>query len=446
VLSPQDIKNLEEILKSMVGAMKSITLYPAGHPSVKKPLQGCMELMKNTLFLLPRLTMSTMEGILVLAERPFYDTNIHAKEILERLGARKIGQVDFHPGLSESELSIFLQILNMDPKSLDEAGGFAKELKKRGVEHITTRAAKEVYDNAINVMEEVLHEVRMGRIPESSGAIQVVEEIKELMATEKNALVGLSLIKNYDEYLFNHSVNVSVLALALAGEVKVPSEDLNDIGLAGLLHDIGKTQTPKEITLKPGKLTPDEWIEMKKHPVKSQEIVSKMEGISELTSRLVLEHHVHFDQKGYPEFPEGHKVHDYSQLITVADTYDAMTTLRPYQAAFTPKEALDLMEKKLVGKIIDPQYFNAFVKMIGIYPVGTLVRLDTNEIALVVDVSSGNYLFPRVKVVSDPSGKRLTEAIELDLATLDETMGDIKRMIVSTVDPLLANIDTAQYL
>lgn len=445
-LSPQDVKNLEEILKNMVGAMKSMGLYPAGHPSVKKPRQACLDLMKNMLLLSPKLSLTAMEGILVVAERPFYDTNIHSKEMLERLQSRKIGQVDFHHGLNEGELSAFLQILNLDPKALEDAGGFAKELKKRGVEYITTRAAREVYDNALNVVEEVMHEVRMGRIPESSGALQVVEELKDLMGTEKNALVGLSLIKSYDEYLFNHSVNVSVLALALAGEVNVPAEDLNHIGLAGLLHDIGKTHTPKEITLKPGKLTPEEWAEMKKHPIRSQEIVSKMDGISDLTSRLVLEHHIHFDKKGYPELPEGHKVHAYSQLISVADTYDAMTTLRPYQAPFAPKDALDLMEKKLVGKIIDPQYFEAFVKMLGIYPIGTLVRLDTNEIALVVDVSSGNYLLPRVKVVSDPSGKRLVEAIDLDLAGLDETMGDIKRAIVSTVDPLLANIDTTQYL
>ena len=234
--------------------------------------------------------------------------------------------------------------------------------------------------------------------------------------------------------------------LALAEEVKVPQEDLNHIGLAGLLHDIGKVQTPKEITLKPGKLTPEEWTEMQKHPIVSRDIVSKMEGISELTARIVLEHHVHFDKKGYPAMPEGHKMHAYSQLISIVDTYDAMTTMRPYQAPFTPKEALDLMESRLVGNTIDPQYFEAFVKMLGIYPIGTLVRLDTNEIALVVDINSDNYLLPKVKIVSDPDGNRLPEAMELDLSSLDESLGDIKRNIVSTVDPLLANIDTTQYL
>jgi putative nucleotidyltransferase with HDIG domain len=445
-LAPQDAKNLEELLKNIVGAMKSVVLYPPGHPSVKRPITACMDIIKNLLLYLPKVNFSHVEGILVVCEKPFYDTNIHARELVSRFSARKIDHVDIFPAVTEDELSAFLQILNMEPKALEEAGGLAGELKKRGVQNIRSKSVRQIYDHAVAVVEEAMQEVRLGRIPESSGAIQVVEEMKDAVLSDKRALVGLTLIKSYDEYLFNHSVNVSVLSLALAEEVNVPKEDLNAIGLAGLLHDIGKTRTPKEITLKPGKLTKEEWEEMKKHPLASYEIVSKMDGISELTAKIVLEHHVHFDMKGYPELPEGHKVHTYSQLISVADTYDAMTTLRPYQAPFTPKEALDLMEKKLVGQTIDPQYFNAFVKMLGIYPVGTLVRLDTNEIALVVDVSSRNYLLPKVKIVIDPTGKRLPEAVEIDLASLDESLGDIKRTIVSTVDPLLVNIDTSQYI
>lgn len=445
-LSQQDVKNLEKILKHLVAALKGMALYPSGHPSVKKPLQSCLGEFNKLLVFLPKISFVTMEGILIVAERPFYDTNIQAKELLDRFEARNISQVDFVTGLMENELAGFFDILNMDPAALERAGGFKKELKNRGIEHIRSQAPREIYDNALVVVKDVLNEVRMGRIPDSGGAMQVVEEMKEMVLSDKGALLGLSLIKSYDDYLFNHSVNVSVLSLALAEALGVPREDLNHIGMAGLLHDIGKIKTSKDIIHKPGKLDQEEWEKMRQHPIESKEIISKMEGISELTMKIVYEHHTHFDQKGYPELPDGHQAHTYSQLVGLADTYDAMTTLRPYQAPFMPKEALDLMEKKLVGNSINPEYFQTFVKMLGIYPVGTLVRLDTNEIAVVTEVIGGNYLFPRVKVVSDPSGKKLPEPLELDLSALDESLGDIPRNIVSTVDPLLANIDAAGYV
>ena len=445
-LSPQEEQKLSDALKFLTGAIKGMALYPPGHPSVRRPLTACYESIKPLLRFLGKLSFTTMEGILVLAERPFYDTNIHAKDLLKRFEDRNITHVDLMDGLTIDELETFAFILQMDPRALEAAGGLSKELKNRMVEHIHASNVRQVYNTAINVIEDMLRETRMGRIPSSEDAIGVVEDMKDLVLTDKGALVGLSLIKSYDEYLFNHSVNVSVLTLALADEVGVPQEHLSVIGLAGLLHDLGKIQTPKEIVNKPGKLNSEEWEIMKEHPVKSYELVKKMAGVPEMTARIIFEHHVHFDHQGYPKLPEGQKAHPYSQIITIADTYDAMTTLRPYQQAFTPKEALDKMEQDLVGKTIDPAYIEAFVKMLGIYPMGTLVRLDTNEIALVVDVHPENYLLPKVKVVMDPTGRRLPEAMDMDLAKISQMEGETPRNIVSTVDPLLINIDTTQYL
>jgi len=444
--SPQEEQKLADTLKFMMGALKGMALYPPGHPSVHRPLTACYEALAPLLRLMGKLSMTSMEGILIFAERPFYDTNIHAAELLKRLEDRSVNHVEFIDGMTMQELGEFLNVLQIDPAKLEAAGGLTKELKKRNVEYIRSSNAGQVYDNAIGAVEDILQEARMGRIPSTEDAAEVVEEMKDLVLTDKGALVGLSLIKSYDEYLFNHSVNVSVLSLALADEVEVPKEHLSDIGLGALLHDIGKVETPKEIIRKPGKLNPEEWDIMREHPIKSHEIVKKMTGISEMAARIVYEHHVRFDHKGYPSLSEGQKTHPYSQIVTIADTYDAMTTLRTYQNAFNPKEALDLMEQKLVGATIDPVYFDGFVKLLGIYPVGTLVRLDTNEIALVIDVRPENYLLPKVKIVMDPAGKRLPEPVEMELARIDPAAGETPRNIVSTVDPLLANIDTSQYL
>lgn len=445
-LSPQEERKLGEFLKFLVGTIKGMALYPPGHPSVSKPLDSSFEALQSLLGFLNKVTLTTMEGIIILAERPFYDTNVHARELLKRFDDRDTSQVEFLPGLSRDELGEFANILMMDPKKLEEAGGLAKELKNRGVVHIRTSNARQIYSNAISAVEEILKETRMGRIPSSEDAIEVVEDMKTVILEDKGALVGLSLIKSYDDYLFNHSVNVSVLSLSLADEVKVNREHLSDIGLGAILHDIGKVHTPKEIIHKPGRLNDEEWKIMKQHPVKSYEIVKKMSGVSDIAARIVFEHHVRFDLKGYPQLPEGQQLHPYSQIVTIADTYDAMTTLRPYQRAYAPKEALDMMEATLVGKTIDPRYFDAFVRLLGIYPVGTLVRLDTNEIAVVTDVSPRNYLLPKVKIVVDPAGKRLPEPMDVDLAGADAPAGEAPRTIISTVDPLLSNIDVNAYL
>jgi len=287
----------------------------------------------------------------------------------------------------------------------------------------------------------VLSEVRLGKIPRAEKAKKVVKDLSEQVFRDKTALLALTLLKSYDNYLFNHSVNVSVLSLALAETLKVPKQDLEDIGLAGLLHDIGKTMIPKSIILKPYKLTPEEWQMVKEHPIKSAEIVSKMEGVSELCARLVYEHHINYNRQGYPQLEEGRQVHPYSKIITIADCYDAITTLRPYQKPFPPREAMRIMES-LAGKVIDPVYFQEFVRMLGIYPVGSLVRLDSGEIAVVVETHSHAPLSPRIKIIIDELGRRLAEPIEIDLSEEKEA----KKSIVAPTDPLLYDIDPAEFL
>lgn len=434
----------EEILKNMMAALKGLTLYPPKHPSVSKPIKELYGLISGHLSVDHKLTFSVIEGVMVVSGEPYYDTVLPAREMMERFEEKKLSNVDFMKGVTEEEVKDFLEILNMESAALEAKGGVAGELANRNVTRIVLKSAKQVYNKAVDTVKGLLHEARLGKIPNSDKAIQMINEITEKVIEEKPAMLGLTMIKNYDEYLFNHSVNVSVLSISLAESVDVPKEDLQDIGLAGLLHDIGKTATPIEIIRKPGKLNPEEWEAMKMHPVKSAEIARKMKGISELTSRLIYEHHVNYDMKGYPKLPEGQGIHPYTKIIEVADCYDAMTTLRPYQKQFTPKEALEIMQN-IVGKVVDPQYYESFVRMIGIYPIGTLVRLDNNEIALIMEAKVEDELKPKIKIILDRDGNHLPRPLVIDLESdgRGSAVGPVK--IVSTVDPLLLNVDIAEY-
>ena len=436
-------EQLEAVLVSIMATAKNYELYPPDHPSVRRPLAHSHQLMAGLLRLYGMLSIGVVDEVLVFEGTPFYSSQIAIKELQGRLEARRISALEIHDGLSLEEYSAFIRMLNEDPAEVKKATAVSAALHQRGIEHIVAKDSREVYNNALEAVGEVLRESRLGRIPKAAKAKNAVADLKRLILRDRPALLALTLMKSYDDYLFNHSVNVSVLSLALAQAMGVPEDDLSEIGLAGILHDIGKTLTPKNIILKPGRLNDDEWEIMRQHPVKSAEIVTQMEGVSPLVARMVMEHHVNFNLEGYPELELGRRPHPYSKIITVADCYDAITTMRPYQKPFHPRDAMRIMEG-LAGKVIDPKYFEEFVKMLGIFPIGTLVRLDTNEVGVVVETRAETPLLPRIRVIFDPESRPLPVPFELDLAKPAEPPGD-SRNIVSTVDPLLYNVDPANF-
>jgi putative nucleotidyltransferase with HDIG domain len=437
-------EKLESVLIGLMAAAKNMALYPAVHPSVQQPLARCFQELSELLRQKGKLALGVVEQVVVFEGIPFYSSHPAIQDLQRRFERLQINALEIHEGITEEEWAAFIRLLNEDPAAVLKAGAFSSALHERGLEHILSKDAREVYNVALQAAGEALQEARLGRIPRSDKAKAAVEDLKRLLAADQPALLALTLIKSYDNYLFNHSVNVSVLALALAQGIKVPDRDLSDIGLAGLLHDIGKTLTPKDIILKPASLTDEEWEIMKEHPLKSEEIVSQMEGVSDLVARMVREHHICFDCKGYPPLEPGQRPHPYSKIITVADCYDAITTLRPYQKPFHPREAMRIMER-LSGRVIDPKYYEAFVKILGIYPVGTLVRLDTNEVAVVLETFAAAPLAPKIKIVFDPDGKPLPVPLELNLSR-PEALPEKRRSIVATVDPLLFNVDPEAYI
>ncbi len=435
---PKEI--LEKLLTGMMALSRNLSLYPSRHPVVSQQAEALEKDFARILQNQSKLSLAIVDEVLVFEGVPFYQPNIAVREFQRRIEERGVNAVEFHQGLNAEELKGWSEFLIEDAQLVREKSA-SKYLQGKNILHIKVRDVREVYNRALETISEVLSEVRLGKIPRAEKAKKVVKDLSEQVFRDKTALLALTLLKSYDNYLFNHSVNVSVLSLALAETLKVPKQDLEDIGLAGLLHDIGKTMIPKSIILKPYKLTPEEWQMVKEHPIKSAEIVSKMEGVSELCARLVYEHHINYNRQGYPQLEEGRQVHPYSKIITIADCYDAITTLRPYQKPFPPREAMRIMES-LAGKVIDPVYFQEFVRMLGIYPVGSLVRLDSGEIAVVVETHSHAPLSPRIKIIIDELGRRLAEPIEIDLSEEKEA----KKSIVAPTDPLLYDIDPAEFL
>lgn len=435
-------EKLEQVLIGMIASVRNRGLYPSDHPVIRTQAEKLVADFENFFLSRDKVSLAIVEEVLVFEGEPFYQPNIAVREFQRRIEERGVTAVEFYRGLGLEEFNGWIDFLMEDAGRVQEKSASAY-LREKKIEHIRVRDVREVYNRALDTISDALNEARLGRIPSAEKAKEVVKDLSQYIISDRPALLALTLLKSYDNYLFNHSVNVSVLSLSLADALKVPKDDLHNIGLAGLFHDIGKTLTAKAIILKPHNLTPEEWEEMKKHPVKSAELVSKMRGVSELCVRLVYEHHINYDRKGYPALEAGRQAHPYSKIITIADCYDAITTLRPYQKPFPAWEAMKIMES-LSGRVTDPVYFREFVKMLGIYPVGSLVRLDTGEVGVVIETHSETPLQPKIRVLFEASGKRLKEPLEIDLAG-KETKA-LARSLVAPADPLLYDIDLSEII
>jgi HD-GYP domain-containing protein (c-di-GMP phosphodiesterase class II) len=269
----------------------------------------------------------------------------------------------------------------------------------------------------------------------------------DIILQEEELLIGMTAIKDYDEYTYNHSVNVSILSVALGQRLGLSRKVLTDLGLVALFHDIGKMEVPAEILNKPTNFNDEEWKIIKKHPFWGVRAILKLKGLdasSIRTAIVAFEHHLNYDMSGYPKVSRSLDLDFYSKIVSLADQYDGMTSARVYsRIPMAPDKALSVMMER-AGTQLDPLLFKFFINMIGVFPIGTLVLLDTKELGLVY---GGNTMFqdrPRVLVIIDSGGNRVKGHV-VDLAEKDGG-GKYQRTIVKTMDPNKYRINLAEYL
>jgi putative nucleotidyltransferase with HDIG domain len=274
---------------------------------------------------------------------------------------------------------------------------------------------------------------------------RVAQKAVYLILEDESFLLGLASIKNYDEYTFNHSVNVAIYALAIGTRLGFSKNTLRELGMTALLHDIGKSKIPKEILNKPGSLSEDEWQIIKSHPLQGVEIVLNLKQMGEIDPKMVFgifEHHQKDNLLGYPELILKEERDFFGQIIQIADVYDALATPRVYKKAFTPEQALGMMVKDK-GSNFDLILLKVFISLLGIYPVGSLVLLNTQEMGVVYQSNPRFADRPQVILLArDEAGYPKKEM--MDLTETDER-GQYKRSIIRTLDPLRYHLDIGKY-
>lgn len=433
------------LIRALGTSLKNRGLYPPTHPLVRTPVE---KVHKDLLLFFADLTEIVLvitDGTLVFEGVPIFNLNSSLESFMERLARIGLPVVIFEKGITPGDIDSFVRFLHETKEQGLSASRIQELLEQAGVAHIRVKpieddeeddqaVAHEIYDNAVSVVVSVLRDVRLGRIPSGAESERVVKDISSMLSRNRDAMIALTLIKNFDEYTYNHSVNVAVLSLALSDSLKLSAQEKVDVGVAGLLHDIGKTQLALDLIRKPSTLTPEEFEEIKKHPEEGFVLLGKMSHIRPASAYMVREHHMRFDRTGYPRPEPGYLLHPYSNIIPVADCYDALTTMRSYQKARFPQQALDVMAK-IAGKSLDPEVTKVFAKTMGTYPVGTMVRLSTMEIGVVSGQGEPGRGSQKVVVLFDRNGDPLPRPEQVDLGETDDTTRKPRRTILGTVNP-----------
>lgn len=305
------------------------------------------------------------------------------------------------------------------PEDLDEIAPTIEEVIK--VEKIHKRTKE--------VTKKVMTDIRMGRSLDSDSAKDVVNELVMTCIKSPAIFPNMTRLKDFDDYTFTHSLNVSIISIALGRRLGKSPAELNHIGMAGIMHDLGKMKIPEKILNKPGRLNEEEFRIMKQHPVRGYDLLKYYTNFNEDILLAVLQHHEKADGSGYPGGINEKQISPMAKIIAIADVYDAVTSDRVYHNGKSPAEALKLIFDG-AGRHFNDKLVKFFINIMGIYPVGTLVMLDTHEMGVVFDTKSEDMLKPVVIIISNEKGSRVTPYL-FDLKK--QSIGGSHKKIVSSI-------------
>jgi putative nucleotidyltransferase with HDIG domain len=439
----------EELMRRLAAAMRAAQLYAPTHPLVAKSGTGLAELLTTMLANVPSLTIGIVGDDLVVADVPIANAAENLGELMRRLRQSGVERIVFDRGTTAEEVAALVRgVASGDAAMMDalsrlthvRVGRLQVEEQVQGAGDIAT--FRRLYDDASRVAGTLWESAAVEGKPDADAARGMVDSLAQAVAQNRTALLALTALKDYDNYTFTHMVNVSILTMGQARGLGIDGSTLREFGLAALMHDIGKVKTPNEVLNKPGKLTDAEFEILKRHTVDGAEILKNTPEIPPLAPVVAFEHHLRSDGTGYPHGVVRPKLNLGTSLCGIADVYDAMRSQRVYQAAHPSDRILAVLQRN-DGTQFDQHLVRRFVQLVGIYPAGNLVKLDTGEIAVVIKPYAPDPYRPRVKVLIRASGQKLERPFEVNLWEAPEGHPQTVR---SPIDPATVDLDPLSYL
>ncbi len=418
-----------EIFKRLVAVENNVVIYPPNHPALIEPAAEICELLEPLFVDRQRVSFSIVNSEIYVEKHLLREESIRHSDFIRLLMDRGVNNLLFDPGVTPESITMFFSFVNVKGEPEGGPGSLKSLIRRAGVVGIGfeelvafdltedvyelksepqgVSAAHASYDGALECMETMSHDILSNRGIDIAALNVVISSLMGDFLNKKDAIIGLMSIKNYNEHLFHHSVNVALTCLLIANSLNLTEEMVRTVGVSGLLHDIGKLQVPKDILDKPGKLTDDEWAILKQHPIEGAKELTKYDSLGELPVLAALEHHTGCDHSGYPVLRRKSVPHAISRIISIADVYEAMTAKRSYRNACTAHQAMGVLMDG-AGNRFDPLLLKLLLDIVGAFPPGSRVRLRTGQEAVVVEANEGDPFHPIVRPVgADPAEESL---------------------------------------
>ena len=460
-----------EFLLAFYAALKNLRLYPVENQQVQRALDEVHATAGALLQIDPELEVR-LAGEFIFVNftrlRIGLDNYSSFSHILSTLNQCGIGLVHVDEKVDRREWQVFLSlILSYAPREADpnKLTDLQRRLLDGGVTHVSVEppiesedladaeeakeVAKRTYEQSVAVTKDVVNSVRMGRSASIKKVKRAVQGIVDQVLRNETSMIGLTTIRDYDEYTFVHSVNVTIFSVSIGKRLGLTKLQLYDLGMAALMHDVGKSRVPIEVLNKKGALNYEEWKIMQSHPWMGMLTLFRLRGYGEIPYRGIIvahEHHMKIDLTGYPKSVRQRTPSLFTKIVAIADGFDAATSRRVYQAdPIQPDQVLrEMWENRRRG--LDPALVKAFINLLGIYPVGTCVILDTYELAIVHAANPRLELSnrPLVRIVCTADGATLDQGPIVDLAETNPD-GSMARSIIKVTDPAKYGINPSDY-
>lgn len=457
------------LLGALHGTMRALKLYPLENEAVQQAITDLQQTAQSL--------MASGEPVELRVVGEFFfinDTRLRLDlsnfatfgNVGQTLHRHGIGKLEILPGVDRLEWAPFLSLLARDPGE-PPLQVFLGRLSETPVRHIEPDAAgdeggdleaedvmdqaKRTYAQSVRVARDVLGDVRLGKAVNGRKVKRAVQGIVDQVLADEPSIVTMTTLRDFDEYTFTHSVNVCIFSVVIGQRLGLERLDLYELGLGALLHDVGKMRLPHEVITKPGSLNEEEWALLREHPTLGLLHLFQTGGYIDVPYRQMLmayEHHMKMDLTGYPKNRRERNPGLFTGIVAVADGFDAATSVRSYQHKPWGADQVLREMRENPDRGYNQLLVKALISATGVFPIGTLVILDTYELAVVSGINSNPEMLhlPTVRIISDPMGVPLAQPLEWDLSVAHPETGEAQRSILKTTDPQKYGIRVADYL
>ena len=440
----------DELLRRFASALRGAQLYSRSHPLVSRNIASFAEVIALVIGKQKSITLGVVGDEFVVGDVPVPKASGPMTDLLRRLRRAGVERIVIDRGIAEDEISGLVTALaaldGRQETAADQLPSFPHihigriQVEQRVEGSMADMASiRSMYGDVSKLAERLWDQTLQEERPDPGVARGMVDTLAQAVAQNRTALIALTALKTYDNYTFTHMVNVSILTMAQARAIGIDGQLLREFGMAGLMHDIGKVRTPVEILQKPEQLSEAEFTIMKQHVVDGAEILRRTPEIPSIAPIVAFEHHLRADGTGYPHSVGRAALNVATVLCSISDVYDAMRSQRRYQQSF-PTDRIKAVLERNEGQQFDQHLVRRFVQLIGIYPPGNLVRLNTGEAGVVLRVYAPDPHRPRVRVVFDRSGQRLERHYDVNLWE-SAPGGEWPDAVVSPLDATQYDID-----